>query len=69
MLHIVRIVTLAFSAGVLFCAAAFTHASVHEELAAQQVAFPAATSPAITALPASDAQAMTPYAGQAQTYA
>lgn len=64
-LHIALVVVLTFTAGFLFWAASFTHGYVHDELTAQQVRFPAATSPALTALPAADAQAMTPYAGQA----
>ena len=75
-LQVVLVVVLAFTAGFLYWAAGFTHSYVHDELVAQKIAFPAASSSAITALPASDAQAMTPYAGQpldtgdkAQTYA
>jgi hypothetical protein len=75
-LQIVLVVTLAFVSGFLYWAANFTHSFVHDELAAQKITFPAATSPAIKALPAADAQAMTQYAGQllddgpkAETYA
>ena len=75
-LQIVLVFTLAFTAGFLYWATGFTHGYVHDELTAQQIAFPPATSPAIKALPAPDAQAMTAYAGQpldngekAQTYA
>ena len=64
-LQIALVVVLAFSAGFLYWAATFTHGYVQDELRAQQVRFPAATSPALTALPAADAQAMTQYAGQA----
>jgi hypothetical protein len=66
-LQIVLVCTLAFTSGFLYWAAGFTHSYVHDELAAQQIAFPPASSPAITALPAPDAQAMTQYAGQALT--
>jgi hypothetical protein len=75
-LQIVLVVVLAFCAGFLYWAAGFTHSYVRDELTAQKIAFPAASSPAISALPASDAQAMRRYAGQAldsgdkaQTYA
>src|SRR5436305_1698914 len=64
-LQVVLVVVLAFTAGFLYWAAGFTHSYVHDELTAQKIAFPAASSPAIIALPASDAQAMRQYAGQA----
>ncbi|MDQ6855748.1 MAG: hypothetical protein M3Z57_01575 [Candidatus Dormibacteraeota bacterium] len=67
---------LAFVSGFAFWASGFATGQVHDNLAAQQIYFPAATSPAITSLPAVDAAAMTVYAGQqmttgaqAQTYA
>ena len=76
MLQVVLVVVLAFTAGFLYWAAGFTHSYVHDELVAQKIAFPLAGSAAITTLPASDAQAMRQYAGQAldsgdkaQTYA
>jgi hypothetical protein len=54
----------------------FVSDQVHTQLAAQQIYFPPAGSPAIKALPSNDAKAMTAYAGQlmttgaqAQTYA
>ena len=75
-LQIVLVCTLAFTSGFLYWASGFTHSYVHDELTAQQITFPPASSPAIKALPAPDAQAMTQYAGQAlstgdqaQTYA
>lgn len=75
-LQVVLALTLAFSAGFCYWASGFTHGYVHDQLASQQISFPAASSPAITALPAADAQAMRVYAGQtlttggqAQTYA
>jgi hypothetical protein len=49
---------------ILYWAASFMHSYVRDELMAQRIAFPAASSPAITSLPASDAQAMKQYAGQ-----
>src|SRR5690242_13801220 len=64
-LQIVLVVALAFGAGFLFWASNFTQSYVHDELASQKITFPAATSGAITALPAADAQAMKQYAGQA----
>jgi hypothetical protein len=75
-LQIVLVVVLAFTAGFLYWAAGFTHSYVHDELTAQKIAFPLASSSAITSLTAPDAQAMRQYAGQpldtgdkAQTYA
>ncbi len=64
-LQIVLAVTLAFGSGFLFWASNFTQSYVHDELVSQKIAFPPATSPAITSLPAADAAAMTQYAGQA----
>src|SRR5947209_14004595 len=66
-LQIVAIVILAFTAGVAFWGHSFTHDQVSTQLSEQQITFPAATSPAIKALPASDASAMKQYAGQAMT--
>lgn len=67
---------LAFVSGFAFWASSFATGQVHDNLAAQQVYFPAANSAAITSLPAADAAAMSVYAGQqlttgaqAQTYA
>jgi hypothetical protein len=55
---------LAFVSGFAFWASSFATTTVHDQLAAQQIFFPAAGSPAITSLPKADAAAMTPYAGQ-----
>jgi hypothetical protein len=66
-LQIVLVFTLAFTSGFLYWASGFTHSYVHDELTAQRIAFPPASSPAIKALPAPDAQAMSQYAGQALT--
>lgn len=63
-LQIVVTLVLAFGAGVAYWAHSFTHDQVRSQLVAQQIVFPAATSPAITALPAADAAAMRAYAGQ-----
>jgi hypothetical protein len=58
---------LSFVAGFAFWASGFANGQVHDNLAAQQIYFPAATSPAITSLPAADAAAMRVYAGQQMT--
>jgi hypothetical protein len=58
---------LAFVSGFAFWASGFATGQVHDNLAAQQIYFPAATSPAITSLPAADAAAMSVYAGQQMT--
>ena len=55
---------LAFVSGFAFWASNFATSTVHDQLAAQQIHFPAAGSPEITALPKADATAMTQYAGQ-----
>jgi hypothetical protein len=75
-LQIVVTVVLAFAAGVGYWAHTFTHDQVRTQLAEQQIVFPVATSPALTALPAVNASAMKQYAGQqmldgyqAKTYA
>ena len=58
---------LSFAAGFAFWGSSFSTGQVHDNLAAQQIYFPAANSPAITALPAADAAAMSVYAGQQMT--
>lgn len=63
-LQIVVTLVLAFGAGVAYWAHGFTHDQVRSQLLSQQIVFPAANSPAITALPAADAAAMRAYAGQ-----
>jgi len=67
---------LGFVTGFAFWAGNFATSQVRDQLTAQQIFFPPAGSPAITALPAADASAMSAYAGQqlttgtqAQTYA
>lgn len=62
--------------GLLTWGHTFVNSEVHNQLAAQKIVFPAATSPSIKALPSADATAMKQYAGQlmttgaqAQTYA
>jgi len=57
----------AFAAGLLFWGGNFSRGMINDQLTAQQIFFPPANSPAITALPAADASAMTVYAGQQLT--
>jgi hypothetical protein len=57
----------AFAAGLLFWGGNFSRGMINDQLTAQQIFFPPANSPAITALPAADAAAMTVYAGQQLT--
>lgn len=66
-LQVVLALTLAAGAGFCYWASSFTHSYVHDQLASQKISFPVASSPAIKALPAADAQAMKVYAGQALT--
>lgn len=65
-----------FVAGFAFWGGNFATSQVRDQLTAQQIYFPTAGSPAIKALPAADAAAMSVYAGQqlttgaqAETYA
>src|SRR5438067_1960049 len=58
---------LAFVSGFAFWASNFATSTVRDQLTAQQIFFPPAGSPAITALPAADATAMKQYAGQQMT--
>ncbi len=55
---------LGFVSGFAFWASNFATSTVHDQLAAQQIYFPAAGTPALTALPKADDIAMTQYAGQ-----
>lgn len=55
---------LAFVSGFAFWASSFATSTVHDQLAAQQIYFPAAGSQAITSLPKADQGPMTQYAGQ-----
>jgi hypothetical protein len=71
-----RTFDLLVAGGLLLWGHNFVTDQVHTQLAAQKIVFPPASSEAIKALPAADAQAMTAYAGQqmttgaqAQTYA
>lgn len=53
--------------GLLAWGHSFTTSQVRSQLAAQKIYFPAAGSPSVRALPAADAAAMRPYAGQLMT--
>ena len=73
---LVLAVVLAIGGGLLLWGHSVVSTDVHSQLAAQKIVFPAASSPEIKALPASDATAMKAYSGQlmatgaqAQTYA
>jgi hypothetical protein len=66
-LQAIVVVLLAVCAGIGYWAHNFTHDEVSKQLKQQQITFPVANSPAIKALPASDASAMTQYAGQQMT--
>ena len=76
MAGVVLAVVLAIGGGLLLWGHSVVNTDVHNQLAAQKIVFPAANSPEIKALPASDATAMKAYSGQlmttgaqAQTYA
>ncbi|MGN6172925.1 MAG: hypothetical protein ACTHPS_08240 [Streptosporangiaceae bacterium] len=60
-------VVLLVAGGLLLWGHGFVNDQVHTQLAAQKIYFPPASSGAIKALPATDAQAMTTYAGQQMT--
>lgn len=66
-LQILATLVLAFAAGVGYWAHNFTHDQVSSQLKDQQIVFPPANSPSLTALPAADASAMKQYAGQTMT--
>ena len=66
-LQVVIVLVLGFCAGFLFWGSSFVNGMVHDQLAAQQITFPARDSSAIKALPAGDATAMQQYAGQQMT--
>lgn len=61
------IVILGCAAGFALWASNYVQSSVTTQLAAQNITFPAANSPEITALPAVDAAAMRQYAGEQMT--
>ncbi len=60
-------VVLLVAGGLLLWGHGFVNDQVHTQLAAQKIYFPPASSGAIKALPATDAQAMTAHAGQQMT--
>ena len=64
---LVLTVVLAIGGGLLLWGHSVVNTDVHNQLAAQKIVFPAASSPEIKALPASDATAMKQYAGQTMT--
>jgi hypothetical protein len=64
---LVLTVVLAVAGGLLLWGHNFVGDQVHTQLAAQQIYFPPAGSAAIKELPATDAKAMTTYAGQLMT--
>ena len=67
MAGVVLAVVLAIGGGLLHWGHSVISNDVHTQLAAQKIVFPAANSPEIKALPAVDATAMKPYAGQLLT--
>ena len=66
-LQAVMVLVFGFCAGFLYWGNGFVNGMIHDQLAAQQIYFPAKDSAAIKALPAQDAAAMLPYAGQQLT--
>jgi hypothetical protein len=64
---LVLTVVLAIGGGLLLWGHSVVNTDVHNQLAAQKIVFPTASSPEIKALPASDATAMKQYAGQTMT--
>jgi hypothetical protein len=67
MAGVVLAVVLAIGGGLLLWGHSVVNTDVHNQLAAQKIVFPAANSPEIKALPASDATAMKAYSGQLMT--
>jgi len=67
MAGLVLAVVLAVGGGLLLWGHSVVSTDVHNQLAAQKIVFPAASSPEIKALPAADATAMRAYAGQTMT--
>jgi hypothetical protein len=64
---LVLAVILAIGGGLLLWGHSVVTTDVHNQLAAQKIVFPTASSPEIKALPAADATAMKAYAGQLMT--
>lgn len=61
---LVATLTLVGIGGLAWWGASFASGNVHDQLASQKIYFPAAGSPAITSLPASDQAFVNQYAGQ-----
>jgi hypothetical protein len=66
-LQAVMVLVFAFCAGFLYWGSGFVNGMIHDQLAAQQIYFPANGSASIKALPAADAAAVQQYAGQQVT--
>jgi hypothetical protein len=64
---LVLVLVLAVAGGLLLWGHSVVNDQVHTQLAAQKIVFPAANSPEIKALPATDATAMKVYSGQLMT--
>ena len=67
MAGVVLAVVLAIGGGLLLWGHSVVSNDVHNQLAAQKIVFPPASSPEIKSLPAADATAMKAYAGQTMT--
>ena len=66
-LQVVLLLVFAFGAGLLMYESNYITGTVHDQLAAQKIFFPTTGSASFKALPASDQQAIRPYAGQQLT--
>lgn len=66
-LQVVLLLVFGFGAGLLMYESNYITGTVHDQLAAQKITFPKTSDKSFTALPASDQQAMRPYAGQQLT--
>jgi hypothetical protein len=66
-LQVVLLLVFGFGAGLLMYESNYITGTVHDQLAAQKIYFPTTSSASFKALPASDQQAMRPYAGQELT--
>ena len=66
-LQVVLLLVFGFGAGLLMYESNYITTTVHNQLAAQKITFPTTSNAEFKALPASDQQAMRPYAGQQLT--
>lgn len=66
-LQVVLLLVFAFGSGLLLYESNYITGTVHDQLASQQIYFPKTTDPSFKALPSSDQQAMSQYAGQQLT--